>query len=768
MQVQKLVQGWLQTYSTRLAIGLFLLIVATTLSAGVPAYWLTHVQLNQQVTTHLRDAQQSTLSLLNIEHARLANVAFLFAERPTLATLLDEMGDPPFAPEEAASLLAYIANFQQQIDLDLLLICAPDRSLIVGSPEIANKLDHCPANDGFLWVGDRATLVARRSLMADGSALSSEELARASVIVGVWLDQPFMNQLAAATGMEQSLIDVNGRRLVSSLAGIAIENGTGDSRVGDSRVGMLQADGQFTHTALQTPTTLQLNGHTYWQLLAPLSNADDQVIFYSEILLNADALFATRNRVLGILLFSTGVVALLGVALGVWSIRRVTSPLALLTAQAERISQGEFETPIPPLDGPVEVQTLAAALRRSQASIVQALEDRAAARDRLDNLVQSLVEGVVIIDAQGKITFWNHAAAMITGWPSEQAFGKKLDLVLPLVEPHQPTLLNQLPLPGQRRRVAVLTSGGKSSTLEVTSVRSTGGNPRNDASVRGGGEDHALYERALHERALHERALVMRDVTEEEATHHLRAYFLANISHEFRTPLSTLNASMEILMDESEERSGQLDSARMMSGAEMRALLKPIHLSLLELQMLIDNLLEGSTIEAGEFRLRRRVLTLSEPIQGALTVVQPVLERRQQTLSVTVPAKLEPIWADRVRLTQVLVNLLVNASKYTPMGEAIDITVLRLKDEGYRVMVADRGPGIPEVERVNLFRRFVRLDSSQTNKAGDQKADVHGTGIGLYVVKTAIEAHGGRVGIEDRKGGGAIFWFEIPRGEIPT
>jgi len=124
-----------------------------------------------------------------------------------------------------------------------------------------------------------------------------------------------------------------------------------------------------------------------------------------------------------------------------------------------------------------------------------------------------------------------------------------------------------------------------------------------------------------------------------------------------------------------------------------------------------------------------------------------------------------------VRLTQVLVNLLANASKYTPLGEAIDMTVAVQNGaengdgEVYRVMVADRGPGIPEAERVNLFRRFVRLESSQKGDASHHKADVHGTGIGLHVVKTTIEAHGGRVGIEDRPGGGTVFWFEIPRGE---
>jgi PAS domain S-box-containing protein len=759
MQFRRRLRGYLQTYSTQLAIGLSLLIIATTLSAGVPAYWLTDLQLNEQVASHLRDAQQATLALLQTEQHRLSNIALLFAERPSLATLLSAPGDP--ATNHA--LNAYVRNFQAQIGVDLLLLCAADGKFLAGSAAMAT----CPSNEGFLWVDGQPALIVRRPLLVQISGESGSER-QGFVVAGIWLDAPFLTQLAAETGVQQTLVGIGGTRLVSSL----------DAPTWLHTITPLPAQSVTPRTTLVSEfatefateftgalATVEVDGHYHFQSIAQLVNPDNRVVFYSEILLPADELFATRNRVMGILLTSTVLVALLGATLGAWSIRRITSPLASLTGVAERISQGEFETTIPDFDGPVEVQTLAAALQRSQASVVQALSDRAAARDRLDNLVHSLVEGVIIINSGGRITFWNQGAALITGWPPEQARGKLLDHVLPPLESHEPTLLSALPLAGQRRRLTVLTSGGKSTALEVTSVRG----PRPGADV------------GFNE----ERALVLRDVTEEEAMHHLRGYFLANISHEFRTPLSTLNASIELLMDESHD----------MSGAEMRALLKPIHLSLLELQTLIDNLLEGSTIEAGQFRLQRRSMTLNEAITGALTLVQPMLERRGQTISVTEPARLEKIWADRVRLTQVLVNLLANASKYTPIGEAIDITIevtgngtgngpengpenrvsngaggeasaeKHNEDALYRVMVADRGPGIPAAERVNLFRRFVRLDSTQTDPVSSRNQDVYGTGIGLHVVKTTIEAHGGRVGIEDRPGGGAVFWFEIPRGE---
>jgi signal transduction histidine kinase len=111
---------------------------------------------------------------------------------------------------------------------------------------------------------------------------------------------------------------------------------------------------------------------------------------------------------------------------------------------------------------------------------------------------------------------------------------------------------------------------------------------------------------------------------------------------------------------------------------------------------------------------------------------------------------------DPARLTQVMVNLIINASKYSPIGQPIELQLVQQADT-LRVNVIDHGPGIPEVERANIFRSFVRLDS------GDREQ--YGIGLGLYVVKTIVEAHDGRVGISDAPGGGSLFWFEIPLAE---
>lgn len=236
----------------------------------------------------------------------------------------------------------------------------------------------------------------------------------------------------------------------------------------------------------------------------------------------------------------------------------------------------------------------------------------------------------------------------------------------------------------------------------------------------------------------------LNDVDTREATRHIHSYFLANITHEFRTPLSVLNASVEYLLDEFNQ----------LSRDEIHELLKSIHLSVIGLQTLIDNLLESTNMEAGRFTIRPGPIKIDDIVAEAIRVMRPFVNRRHQSVSVDKPSGLPLVYGDPSRLTQVLVNLLSNASKFGPMGQTINLYTEVTNDSKVRVAVADRGPGIPPEDRVNLFQRFLRLDSPD----GAQ----YGIGLGLSVVKIIVEEHGGEVGVDERPGGGSIFWFTIP------
>jgi signal transduction histidine kinase len=223
----------------------------------------------------------------------------------------------------------------------------------------------------------------------------------------------------------------------------------------------------------------------------------------------------------------------------------------------------------------------------------------------------------------------------------------------------------------------------------------------------------------------------------------LHAYFLANISHEFRTPLASLSASVELLLEEMDY----------LSKEEIRELLNSLHMSVTGLQTLIDNLLESSSIEAGHFRIRRRPADLHTVVEESVRTMAPLFERRRQQVIVAEPDTYPQLDLDEVRITQVLVNLLSNASKYSPVGSSVELHVA-LEGCNVRVTVADHGPGLTAGERDALFQRWVRR--------GGQGSEHYGVGLGLLVVKAVVGGHGGEVGVLPRPGGGSVFWFTLP------
>lgn len=259
---------------------------------------------------------------------------------------------------------------------------------------------------------------------------------------------------------------------------------------------------------------------------------------------------------------------------------------------------------------------------------------------------------------------------------------------------------------------------------------------RRAAAVLGEQASLALHTTSLLEA---ERAAVER-LTELDK---LKNTFVAAVSHELRTPLTAILGFSELLAEEIDDPvlSGHIADLRHESAV---------------LEALIGNLLDTSRLEAGLLKLNVHPVDVPATIAQAIDVVRHAQPHREVRFHS--PEQLRPITADGVRLRQVFINLLENAAKYSVAGTPIDVTVWPEGAEApgwLEVTVDDRGPGIPEEERVRVFERFRRLD-------GDRQSP--GTGIGLYVVKALVEAHGGTVGIEDGPDGvGSRFRVRIPR-----
>jgi signal transduction histidine kinase len=236
---------------------------------------------------------------------------------------------------------------------------------------------------------------------------------------------------------------------------------------------------------------------------------------------------------------------------------------------------------------------------------------------------------------------------------------------------------------------------------------------------------------------------VLRDETELEAVRRARDSVLANISHEFRTPLAAQLASVELM----------LDGLEAMPRERLGDLLSSLQRGTLRLTRLIDNLLESVRIESGQLGIRRQPVVLAQVVEDAEDLIAGLLIQRRQSLRYALPDDLPTITGDAQRLTQVVTNLLANASKFGP--EDSEITIGADATNAVVVLwVEDAGPGVPEMEGQSIFERFYR--------SADQEPDPRGLGLGLWIVKSIVERHGGSVAAARTPEGRTRFSVTLP------
>lgn len=667
------------------------IVILTSATVGVPAIWLLQNQLDRQAWAQVEQGQRVMIALYASHYREILNLANLTAQRPTLQELLTQ--------KDITGLTDYLITLQSGADLDRIVVCDPEEQL-VATTDTKIPASVCKTWKTGNYQQDRTMpqvyLTAYQSIENETGSLGG-------VFVCSSMDDNFETQLRDQTGLEH-ILWIDKIPVSTSFTG-----------------GLTSLASILSHTITMNGGTSQrffeIEEVPYYAAYIPL----DENGLKAEVALDVTDIVATRTRLVGNLIASILGISLVGSVLGVLLARRISRPLVQLSESAASFSHGDLESPVKIETRVREITQVARTLESARVDLLATLTSLQGERDWSEHLLASIVEGIIALDGEGRITFFSQGAERVTGWSGTEVIGRLVDDIFQLAGSDKPFSSILPSVPGGRQKADVLLADDRTASLAITSAQ----------LIRSGERKTEI-------------ALVFRDISEEEAVHRLLGQFLANVAHEFRTPLSALEASIELLLDQAPE----------LSPTELQELHISLHLGILGLHTLVDNLLESANLEAQRFYISPRASDLGNIIAEATQIMQPLLAKYGQHLTVELPVDIPIVRADSRRTGQVLINLLSNASRYGPPDEEI---VLRVTTDPQfaRVAVIDRGPGIPPEHRANLFRRFV---FPHTDDAISQA----GAGLGLSVVKAIVAAHGGQVGVDDRPEGGSIFWFTLP------
>jgi PAS domain S-box-containing protein len=710
--MQGLINGIRQRFknlnlSQRLILNLVLVVIAIIVFIGIPTNYAMWKALENQVWLRVQDAQSATQGLYNAEITRLKKLAGLIAGRPTLYNLILQA--------DVTSMAPYLEALKQESgNLDIVQVISPALQAgdqVIGMPDPQTFLaGHEPYFADFSIVGEPGRL-----FVVGVSQIQSRETnapVLGWVLVARELKADYMATLESQTGLAQSLI-MNGKRVATSLPAAP------DWSLDPQSALSVEKTGQACCTM-----GAALN-ETYYVGLMPLHDAQGNVVALSEVALPGNSI---RQGMVNTLLISATfsvIVMLVGSFLVARQARSITYPLLQLSKTADQFSQANLDVSPPIESGIPEINQLSRHFELARRQLRYILSVTQSEMKHAERLLSLLPKGVIALDENDRITFFNPDAEEILGYKSWDVEHQHYTYIFPPAPGETVSVgdLLQKPADGPiAQRLNVLDAHGKPLLLYVA-ISPVDSNPPAGYSS--------------------ERVVVIRDVTEEEAVNRLRYNFLANVAHEFRTPLAGIAATTELLVENASD----------LTPAELNALLETIRLSTLHLQTLVGNLLESTTIEAGCFQVHRRPISLHDVVREATSLMSPLLTRRDQHLVTIMPENIPTIWADANRLTQVLVNLLSNASKFSPMGGKIELNIIQ-NSEWAKIAVLDSGPGLPMERFADLFKRFVTANQSHDTQ--------YGIGLGLSVVKSIVEMHGGQVGAENLPMGGAKVWFTIP------
>lgn len=384
---------------------------------------------------------------------------------------------------------------------------------------------------------------------------------------------------------------------------------------------------------------------------------------------------------------------------------------------------------------------MAASSSGSPGSLLAVSDDPVVLREWLAAIVSSSDDAIYSKDLDGTITTWNKGAERLYGYRADEVVGRHISVLIPSDRAGEEIVLLDRIAAGDRvdhyETVRVTKNGALLEVaVTISGIRGSSGEVIGASVIA---RDLTEQKRALEE--------IEKAHREAERTNRAKSDFLSRMSHELRTPLSAIVGFGELL------KGTHLDQ-------EQREFVDHLRTGGEALRALINEVLDISRIEAGQFRLSLEPVTLINVLSESVSLVGPLAAQREITLDIGNLSDIESIHvaADRQRLSQVFLNLLSNAVKYNVHGGSVTVRATPSEQGTVRVAVADTGPGIEQGKLHLVFEPFERLNADDTQ--------VEGTGLGLSVARGLVEAMGGRLSVDSALGRGTVFYVELKSSNV--
>ncbi len=429
---------------------------------------------------------------------------------------------------------------------------------------------------------------------------------------------------------------------------------------------------------------------------------------------------AVINRAINdLLMFITGALLVSSlIAMGAAFVlsRKITGPIGKISSAARDIAAGNF-LPALKVEGRDELAMLAENITEMGRSLKEKIDQVTWQKNKLETVVSSMSSGTILADSDLRVEMINPAAERLFDLDNRGAAGKSLQSLIRYHALHENL---KAALRDGRTRIMELSTYYPHSAILETYILPVTGSKKEIIGV----------------------LLLFHEVTRLRSIEKMRSDFVANVSHEMRTPLTTLRGYTETILHEE------------LSREQLLEFLSIIDREVTRLSSLVDDLLGLARIENEKDFVEKETVALNQLIDEALGRVESLRDEKGLKIEFTSFTEELYISGNREWLCQALVNILENSIRYGRPDGRIDISVT-FDNSSATVEIEDDGPGIPEADLPYVFERFYRVDKARSRKSG-------GTGLGLSIVKHILEAHATSYTLESTEGKGSVFRFTLP------